>query len=301
MNTTTRNTSQQTNATKPVTRRWLSQDLSELIKSQAQAHANSDPNIYDLVIIGSGYGGAMAASQFGNARNAHDKPAKICVLERGKEYLPGAFPSQMAELPNHVRFTTPNAKKIKGFGDGLLDFRIGADVCALVANGLGGGSLINAGVMLEPEWRKAATRLPKTLTADLDRLYSTVKTMLGSETEAITWHPKVRENGPLPKTKALEALQPDLFSYADLTVQMSDASTPAQTQQGNPDLKPCNLCGDCMTGCNIGAKKSLDTNLLMTAYEHGVELFTGASVLRLKRVPVPSDTPPQQNPFLLAN
>jgi len=45
-------------------------------------------------------------------------------------------------------------------------------VSALVGNGLGGGSLINAGVMETPDWESVA-RLPRSLTEELDNAYLT--------------------------------------------------------------------------------------------------------------------------------
>jgi choline dehydrogenase-like flavoprotein len=53
---------------------------------------------------------------------------------------------------------------------------------------------------------------------------------------------------------------------------------------GDPDVPACTLCGDCMTGCNVGAKKSLDTTLLRDAYRKGAEIYTGGSVLKIRRL-----------------
>ncbi len=64
------------------------------------------------------------------------------MLERGKEYLPGAFPTGVREIPRHVRR--------KSNKEGLFDIRLGPEVNTVVANGVGGGSLINAGVMEQP-------------------------------------------------------------------------------------------------------------------------------------------------------
>src|SRR6185436_8977330 len=99
--------------------------------------------------VGSGYGGAVAAAKLAG-RTDNGREIRLCVLERGNEYLPGMFPSRLADLAGHVRFSTPNSVRPGGVREGLFDVRVGPDVCALVANGLGGGSLINAGVMAEP-------------------------------------------------------------------------------------------------------------------------------------------------------
>ena len=60
----------------------------------------------EVVIVGSGYGAAVAASVLARSRPppAEDGPIPVCILERGAEYPPGAFPTGLAELPGHVRF-----------------------------------------------------------------------------------------------------------------------------------------------------------------------------------------------------
>jgi hypothetical protein len=106
---------------------------------------------YDVVIVGSGYGGSAAAQALAGAKVTETgETLKVCVLERGSEYLPGEFPSRFGELPGHVRLAQQNTGRVRGAHRGLFDLRLGDDVAVLVANGLGGGSLINAGVMLEP-------------------------------------------------------------------------------------------------------------------------------------------------------
>ena len=107
------------------------------------------------MIVGSGYGGAIAAARLAGATDERDKKTEsrkisVCVLERGRGYLPGMFPSRLADLAAHVRFSTEGATCARGEREGLFDVRIGSDVSAVIANGLGGGSLINAGVMATP-------------------------------------------------------------------------------------------------------------------------------------------------------
>ena len=52
--------------------------------------------IYDVIVIGSGCGGAVAACRA--ARTGQG----VCVLEKGKEWLPGEFPESFANLRNNV-------------------------------------------------------------------------------------------------------------------------------------------------------------------------------------------------------
>jgi cholesterol oxidase len=49
------------------------------------------------------------------------------------------------------------------------------------------------------------------------------------------------------------------------------------------DQNACNLCGDCCTGCNYGAKNTTLMNYLPDARAHGAQIFTGAEVRHLEK------------------
>lgn len=249
---------------------WLSQGFEHL---HERLGTGTRPGTdFDIVVIGSGYGGAMAASVLAGHANA-----SLCVLERGNEYLPGAFPNGMAELAGHVRFSTEGNAVPRGRREGLFDIKVGSDVSALVANGLGGGSLINAGVMVEPP-QGVRARL-EAVTGPLAAHFARARVLLGAENNSILDH----HCGVRPlKYVALERLARRMpaasFGAAPITVAMQQHRSDAGV-----DLAPCTLCGDCATGCNHNAKKSLDTNLLVQARKQGAQLFTGATVTRIER------------------
>lgn len=258
---------------------WLSRDFIEFDEAQA----------YDLVIVGSGYGAAMAAATFAGCRRPDGGAVRIAMLERGREYLPGAFPSSLDELPSHVRISR-GAQNPIGLREALWDVRLAGDVNALVCNGLGGGSLINAGVMVEPRFGNFDSRLPPGVEESLTtRWYAEARQMLGAQVRSnnewlpntMARHPEVTAEHPLKKSEALKCLGlgPDDTQAAHITVRLNAADNAGQTTE----LKPCTLCGDCLTGCNVGAKASLDTNLLVDAHGREMHIYTSASVLRLER------------------
>ncbi len=268
---------------------WISKGLESLIH---QLDSNRDQFDYDVIIVGSGYGGAIAASQL--AGLTHDgRPLKLCVLERGKEYLPGMFPSRMADLPKHARFSTPASAAPKGNRDGLFDIRVNPHLNTVIANGLGGGSLINAGVMIEPKANVFDQRWPASFRAGardelFESLYPETRKLLGASDEkgpnTISRHRQHQAN-PLAKHTQLNLLASDknrphkshTFHDASITMAMEDKLNSAGVA-----LNACNFCGDCATGCNHNAKDSLDTNLLVQAQQKGAELYTGAAVLKLE-------------------
>ena len=69
-------------------------------------HASIKPT-YDVVVVGSGYGGSIAASRCARAGQT------VCVLERGKEWHPGEFPESFLAVFNEIQIH-PGGKNTKG-------------------------------------------------------------------------------------------------------------------------------------------------------------------------------------------
>lgn len=258
---------------------WLSRGLEALVGDRpwmAGLNVGRPPD-FDVVIVGSGYGASVAAAELAGCTNAEGQTISVCVLERGKEYLAGMFPSRMADLAGHARFATPEATKPRGVRDGLFDIRTSGDAVALVANGLGGGSLINAGVMempLDSVFREV--RWPQAIRNDaaLSGISRELLKTLGAD--KLT---KTNALNQLAKTNVLRQLAgADRFDFTPITV----ALEPGENSAG-VILDECIGCGDCATGCNHNAKESLDLTLLRSAFNAGAKIYTGATVLRLER------------------
>ena len=264
--------------------RWISRGLESLqaeLASRAQAApAKAEPDFdFDVLIVGSGYGGAVAADRLSARTHADGAPLRIAVLERGREYLRGAFPSSLAEVAGHVRFTTPEAGRARGRLEGLFDMRVGKDVSVLVANGVGGGSLINAGVMLlpqpevfaEPPWPASIDH------ADLQQRAQRLRHELGAA-RADGSDNVLRPDARVARRDAMRRIDAPRFREVPLSIALEDGRSVA-----NVALQACIGCGDCASGCNHGAKNSLDLNLLRRAQQRGVAVFSGATVSRLSR------------------
>src|SRR4051812_47001441 len=129
----------------------------------------------DAVVVGSGFGGSVAAYRLAEAG------LSVVVLERGRDYPPGTFartPSQMS------RAVWDPGKGLYGLFD-VWGFR-GFD--SVVSSGLGGGSLIYANVLLRKDehWFVKEEALPgggyetwPVSRTDLDPHYDVVEGMLG--------------------------------------------------------------------------------------------------------------------------
>ena len=92
----------------------------------------------DAVVIGSGFGGSVAAARLAEAGKS------VVVLERGKAYPPGSFARSPLDMARS--FWDPS----KGL-HGMFDLWSFSDIDAVVSAGLGGGSLIYANVMIRKD------------------------------------------------------------------------------------------------------------------------------------------------------
>lgn len=226
---------------------------------------------YGVVVIGSGYGGAIAAyrmAEHAKARgNGNGLPAfSVCVLERGIERQPGEFPSSFAGSLKELQADTKAARV--GRRAGLFDFRMNHDISVLVGCGLGGTSLINAGVMLEPadavlqhaNWRAALRG-----TGVIGQHFNTVRQALG-----VSLSPA---DVDLDKAKWLSTAA-TLLS-ANVRPAPIAVSFTTKVNQFNVQQQRCVLCGNCITGCNHSAKNNVAMNYLPGAANAGAAIFCG--------------------------
>jgi cholesterol oxidase len=225
---------------------------------------------YSVVVVGSGYGGAIAAARI--ARTGRD----VCVLERGKELHPGEYPNSGLSALREIQIHTP--KEDYGSAVGMFDFHVGRDVTVLSGCGLGGTSLINGNVALEPDdsifaddrWPEPLRNRPEVLKPFMQA----AKGMLGSNPYPRTWP-------DLPKLESLTRMANGLgraVSRPDINVTFVDGPNAAGVRQN-----ACNLCGDCCSGCNYGAKNTVLMNYLPDAHWHGARIFTEVGVRSVER------------------
>jgi cholesterol oxidase len=225
---------------------------------------------YSVVVVGSGYGGAIAAARI--ARAGRD----VCLLERGKEMHAGEYPNSALSALREVQVHTP--KDDYGAAAGLFDFHVGPDITVVTGCGLGGTSLINGNVALEPgDVVFADERWPRELRGRpevLKPFMQAAKGMLGSNPYPASWP-------DLPKLQALGRVAQSLgheVSRPDINVTFVDGPNAAGVRQN-----ACVLCGDCCSGCNYGAKNSVLMNYLPDAHWHGAQIFTEVAVQSVQR------------------
>ena len=214
--------------------------------------------VYDAVVIGSGFGGSVAALRLS------EKGYRVAVLEQGRRVAPQDMQRAAKSLP--ALFWLP------GLGwQGFFTQSIYQHVTIVGGVGVGGGSLVYAAVLLEPgpaffadpAW--SVTGLD--WVAELRPHYQTAARMLGRTTCPI-FDTMDRD---LQKTaRALQA--EDSFSATPLGIFFD---RPGETvddpffEGKGPARMGCQACGECLTGCPHNAKNSLDKNYLYLAEQLG--------------------------------
>ncbi|MBC7293974.1 MAG: GMC family oxidoreductase, partial [Thermoleophilia bacterium] len=209
---------------------------------------------YDFIIVGSGYGGAIMAARLAGA-GLNPKPS-ICLLERGREWPVGSFPDSEAGFLRELR----NDVNPLGLYE-ILTYR---DISVIQGSGLGGTSLINANVAIIPDeeafqqagWPASLTR------ASLLPYFERARSVLGA--------------GPHPRALQLAKVRALGRRAAELEMEVRPLDIAVNFTVDGPNRfgvaqKPCTDCGDCVSGCNVGAKNTLYMNYLPMARNAGVE------------------------------
>lgn len=237
---------------------------------------------FDTVIVGSGFGGSVVAARLAEAGQ------RVCLLERGQAFPPGAFPRTQHGIsrnvwdPSEGRFGMFNVWSFQG-------------IEALVSAGLGGGSLIYANVLLRkpPEWfaDDHDGRQPWPVSYDdLEPHYERAERRLNAQRYPFDHAPyaDTRKTQALQEAAGRLGLEWELPPLAVTFANDGEAPVPGEPiREAHPNLHgrtryTCRLCGECDVGCNYGSKNTLDYTYLTDAQRAGADLRTLCEVRRVE-------------------
>ncbi len=223
---------------------------------------------YDVVVVGSGYGGGVTAARLARAGKS------VCVLERGREFVTGEFPGRFPDLRREMQVEARTWST--GSPSALFDVRVGDDMHVLVGCGVGGGSLINAGVTLRPDARVFADAVwPDQIRDDglLDEGYARarrwLRPMRGPRAAEMTKYKALQQAS---RTLGVAPVAPELAVSFEANINPAGVAQPA-----------CTNCGDCCGGCNVGAKNTVALTYLAEAHRHGAAIFAQGKVRTVKK------------------
>jgi cholesterol oxidase len=228
---------------------------------------------WDVAVVGSGFGGAVSALRL--AERGH----RVVVLERGRRLSDADLLAARRDLR---RYLWAPALGMRGF----FWQRVLRDVGVIGATAVGGGSIVWAGVLLEPpaavyddpawaglaDWR-----------AELAEPLEVAARMLGRTPSPF--------HGPMDDhlRAAAEAMGAgDTFGPVPLAIHFGREGVrepdPFFGGEG-PERTGCRLCGECLLGCPNGAKNQLDRNYLWLAERRGAEIRPEHDVRALRPLP----------------
>jgi cholesterol oxidase len=226
-------------------------------------------NVYDYIIIGSGFGGSVSAMRL------TEKGYSVLILERGKRFEDHDFPNTNWNLPKFLWLPA-----LRCFGIFQMTFLNGQ--LALHGSGVGGGSLTYGNVLMEPDERLFQSTAWKHL-ADWKTLlkphYETARRMLG-----VTRNPKLWHADEKMQEIAKELGMAGTFHPTDVGVFFGEPGKEEQLvpdpyfKGAGPERAGCNHCGGCMVGCRYNAKNTLMKNYLYFAERNGAQIIPEVTV-----------------------
>ncbi len=234
------------------------------------------PRKYDVIVIGSGFGGSVAALRL------VEKGYRVLVLEAGRRFADDEFASSSWDVRKFLF-----APRLGCWG--IQRIRFLRDVVVLAGAGVGGGSLVYANTLYEPksdafysdpQWRDITD-----WRAELAPHYDQAKRMLGVVANPTT----------TASDRVLRKVATDMgvgHTYMPTPVGVcfgaGSAKEPGQAVPDpyfggvGPDRRGCIECGECMTGCRHNAKNTLVKNYLYLAEQAGVEVRERTTVTRIR-------------------
>ncbi len=225
---------------------------------------------FDVVIIGSGFGGSVSALRL------VEKGYRVAVLEAGARFDDADFPASSWNFRKFFFFPRLGMR-------GIQRIHFLPDSVILAGAGVGGGSLVYANTLYtppqsyfeDPQWAHITD-----WAAELAPWYDQASRMLGV----------VQNQFMSPSDEAMRRVAEargvgKSFRLTPVGVHFGEGSgvvSPDPFFGGlGPVRRGCTNCGECMTGCRHNAKNTLPKNYLGLAEQAGARVFPLTTVTAL--------------------
>ncbi|WP_394829987.1 GMC family oxidoreductase [Pendulispora rubella] len=229
---------------------------------------------YDVVVIGSGFGGSVTALRL------TEKGYRVGVLEAGQRFEPTTLPKTSWDVRRFLW-----APKLGCYG--IQRIHVLPNVVVLAGAGVGGGSLVYANTLYEPlpafyddpQWRHITD-----WRRELAPFYDQAKRMLG-----VVENPVVTAADEIMREIAEEMGAGESFHPTRVGVFFGERGVAPGTEVEDPFFggagprrRTCTTCGACMIGCKENAKNSLDRNYLYLAERAGAQIHPMTTVTAVR-------------------
>ena len=229
---------------------------------------------FDVVIIGSGFGGSVAALRL------TEKGYKVAVLEAGRRFSDKDFPKTSWRLSRFLYLPRLGLR-------GIQRIHVLPNVLVLAGAGVGGGSLVYANTLYKPPASYFEDKQWKHITdwdSELSPWYDQASRMLG-----VAQNPYFSPSDKAMKEVAEQMGVGHTFKLAPLGVYFGDGSGVKSKDPFfggvGPDRDGCLQCGSCMTGCRHNAKNTLPKNYLGLAEKAGAKVFPEHTAVKTEQSP----------------
>lgn len=205
---------------------------------------------YDFIIIGSGFGGSVAALRLS------EKGYSVLLIEKGKRFNNEDFPKTNWNLKKWLWLPSLSLY-------GIQKLTIFKHTSILSGVGVGGGSLVYANTLPKPKsafFKKGSWANLQNWEQVLEPHYNTAWKMLGADI-----NPFLANSDLVFKDLANQINKPTSFEHTKVSIYFGNSGETVDDPYFDgkgPTRTGCTFCGSCMTGCRHNAKNTLDKNYL---------------------------------------
>lgn len=217
---------------------------------------------FDVAVVGSGFGGSVAALRLS------EKGYRVLVIEAGARFEDRDFATTSWDLRRFLW-----APRLGFFG--IQRIHLLKDVAVLAGAGVGGGSLVYANTLYQPPDAFFADPQWAGITdwkSELEPYYALASAMLG-----VADNPRMTPSDEVMQQVATDMGVGHTFRLTPVGVFFGEGpgvESPDPYFGGvGPARTGCTHCGECMTGCRHNAKNTLPKNYLALAELAGARIL----------------------------
>ena len=231
---------------------------------------NTTEEDYDVIIVGSGFGGSVAALRL------TEKGYRVAVIEAGRRFADNEFAKTSWDLRRYLW-----APQVGCYG--IQRIHMLSDVMVLAGAGVGGGSLVYANTLYRPLRPFYADKQWSHITdweSELAPHYDRASRMLG-----VVTNPTLTPSDVVMREVAKDMGVAESYHPTPVGVYFGKPGQNAKDPYfggAGPERTGCTECGSCMTGCRVGAKNTLVKNYLYLAEQAGAKVIPLTTVTAVR-------------------